>query len=310
MPWPTTKPPEFFARIRRFLALGDDDEIAVVAEPKIDGLSCSLRYEQRRLVLAATRGDGAEGEEITANVAGIAGIPPTLPNSAPALLEVRGEIYMRRADFMALNARQAAAGRPPFANPRNAAAGSARQLDRAGDRAAAVAFLCLCARRNRRAGRNDAIRYPQKTLKPGDLRRPSHGASARTLDDVLAYYREIMEQRPGPCPTKSTAWSYKVDRLDWQERLGFVSRAPRWAIAHKFPPQTGCHDYPRHRHPGRAYRHADPRRATGADRRRRRHRHKCDPAQRGRDPNARMCASATMSSSSALATSSRKWSGC
>ncbi|MGP1396808.1 MAG: NAD-dependent DNA ligase LigA [Inquilinaceae bacterium] len=224
---------EFTARLRRFLNLGEDDELAILAEVKIDGLSASLRYEDRRLVLAGTRGDGQEGEDVTANVRTIASVPRTLPADAPPVVEVRGEIYMNRDDFLTLNAGRAERGEPVFANPRNSAAGSLRQLDPAVTAARPLRFFgyswgevsapmgaTMIEARDRLAGWGFTLNEPA-TL-------------CRSPDEMLAAYRKIMAARPD-LPFDIDGVVYKVDRLDWQERLGFVSRAPRWALAHKFP---------------------------------------------------------------------------
>lgn len=224
---------DFLDRVRRFLGLADNDPVRVVAEPKIDGLSCSLRYEDRRLVLAATRGDGNEGEDITRNVVTIADLPQSLPPDAPDIVEIRGEIYMRRDDFVALNERQAAQGKQIFANPRNAAAGSVRQLDPAITAARPLHFFgyALGDVADNFAVTQDGIK---KTLEKWGFVQAQPYAICDSADDIRAYYRAIMMQRP-ELPYDIDGVVYKVNRLDWQERLGFVSRAPRWAIAHKFP---------------------------------------------------------------------------
>jgi DNA ligase (NAD+) len=223
---------EFVRRVRRFLSLDEDETVAVTAEPKIDGLSCSLRYERGRLVLAATRGDGSVGEDVTPNVRTIADVPQAL-RGAPDVLEVRGEIYMSKEDFAALNARQEAGGGKIFANPRNAAAGSLRQKDPIVTASRPLHFLAhgwgelseplgtmqLLAMR-----KLESLRFPVSNL----LKR------CETIDEVLAHYAAIEVQR-ADLPFDIDGVVYKVGRLEWQERLGFIGRAPRWAIAHKFP---------------------------------------------------------------------------
>ncbi|MBW6532292.1 NAD-dependent DNA ligase LigA [Sphingomonas sp. RRHST34] len=230
---------EFVRRVRRFLRLGDDEPVALTAEPKIDGLSCSLRYEERRLVQALTRGDGTTGEDVTANVLTIDDIPRTLPDGAPAVFEVRGEVYMEKAAFAALNQRLAAEAEASgkearrFANPRNAAAGSLRQKDAAVTQARPLRFLAH--------GWGEASAVPCDTQEAivAALRAwgfPIAGAFARCDDAAaaLAVYRAIEHQR-ADLPFDIDGVVYKVDRLDYQQRLGSVGRAPRWAIAHKFP---------------------------------------------------------------------------
>ena len=222
---------EFVERVRRFLALADDVEVALTAEPKIDGLSCSLRYEKGRLVQAATRGDGAIGEDVTANVRTIADIPQTLGARAPDVFEVRGEVYMAKADFAALN--EALAGTRVFANPRNAAAGSLRQKDATVTAERTLRFLAH--------GWGEASSVPGETQL--GVMEAIRGFGFEVSDllvrclsaaDVLAHYRGIEVQR-ADLPFDIDGVVYKVDRLDWQQRLGQVARAPRWAIAHKFP---------------------------------------------------------------------------
>lgn len=230
---------EFVARVRRFLRLSDDEEIALTAEPKIDGLSCSLRYEQRKLVQALTRGDGATGEDVTANVRTIADIPARLPAGAPGLFEVRGEVYMAKADFAALNQRladeAAVAGKEArqFANPRNAAAGSLRQKDAGVTAQRPLGFLAH--------GWGEAAALPADTqsgvvaaIREWGFPIAADFAAVASVADALSRYRAIEEKR-ADLPFDIDGVVYKVDRLDWQERLGFVARAPRWAIAHKFP---------------------------------------------------------------------------
>ncbi len=229
---------EFVARVRRFLRLGEDEPVALTAEPKIDGLSCSLRYEGRRLVQALTRGDGQVGEDVTANVRTISDIPQTLPAGAPDLFEVRGEVYMEKTAFAALNARLLAEAESPdkarqFANPRNAAAGSLRQKDAAVTAARPLRFLTH--------GWGEASDVPGETqMQVIDAIRgwgfPVAEALRRVerVADALAVYRAIEAER-ADLPFDIDGVVYKVDRLDWQARLGAVGRAPRWAIAHKFP---------------------------------------------------------------------------
>jgi DNA ligase (NAD+) len=229
---------EFVARIRRFLVLADDAPLAFVAEPKIDGLSCSLRYENGRLSLAATRGDGTEGEDVTANVRTIAArtdpdIPPELTGPVPAVLEVRGEVYMTRDEFLAINRRRADAGEPPFANPRNAAAGSLRQLDARITSSRPLRFFgyALGEVSERIADTQWGIR---QRLAAWGFRLNAPAALCTGTAALLAYYDSVQQARPD-LPFDIDGVVYKVDRLDLQERLGFVSRAPRWATAHKFP---------------------------------------------------------------------------
>jgi DNA ligase (NAD+) len=224
---------DFVGRVRRFLNLGDDAPVALTAEPKIDGLSCALRYENGVLVQAATRGDGAVGEDVTANVATIADIPQTLKGSAPAIFEIRGEIYMAKSDFEALNAAQESAGEKLFANPRNAAAGSLRQKDPSVTAARPLRFLAH--------GWGEVSALPRESQYGvmraiADWGLPVSDAlvQVETVDALIAHYRSIEAAR-ADLPFDIDGVVYKVDRLDWQARLGFVAKAPRWAIAHKFP---------------------------------------------------------------------------
>ncbi|PWC50899.1 NAD-dependent DNA ligase LigA [Azospirillum sp. TSA6c] len=224
---------EFDARVRRFLGLSEDAPLTFVAEPKIDGLSCSLRYEKGELVLAATRGDGAEGENVTANVRTIRDVPHRLPAPFPEVLEVRGEVYMSRDDFLAMNAARAEKGEQLFANPRNAAAGSLRQLD-----SSITASRPLCFFGYALGEVSEPIADTQWGIRERlkgwgfQLNRPAELCDGK--DKLLAYYEGIGRRRAG-LPFDIDGVVYKVDSLELQQRLGFVSRAPRWAIAHKFP---------------------------------------------------------------------------
>jgi DNA ligase (NAD+) len=253
---------EFVGRVRRFLALAPDARVVMTAEPKIDGLSCSLRYEKGDLVFAATRGDGTVGEDVTANVRTISDVPQRLlpsreregqgeglsemggdnpsPNPSrkregniPDLLEIRGEVYMSKADFEALNERQGAAGGKIFANPRNAAAGSLRQKDPGITAARPLRFLAH--------GWGELSEPLGDTQLEAMKRIGSFGIPVTDLlvrcdgvDEMLAHYRAIEKAR-ADLPFDIDGVVYKVDRLDWQERLGQVARAPRWGLAHKFP---------------------------------------------------------------------------
>ena len=224
---------EFVARVRRFLALPPEAEVAMTAEDKIDGLSCSLRYENGRLVRAATRGDGQVGEDVTANVAHIGDIPQELTGDAPAVFEIRGEVYMAKADFAALNAAQEEKGDRLFANPRNAAAGSLRQKDVSVTASRPLRFLAH--------GWGAASEVPGETQFDVMQQIAAWGVPVSPLlvrclsvEAMVEHYRSIGAQRPG-LPYDIDGVVYKVDRLDWQERLGFVAKAPRWGLARKFP---------------------------------------------------------------------------
>ncbi len=223
---------EFVVRVRRFLSLPAGATVVLTAEPKIDGLSCSLRYEDGVLAMAATRGDGAVGEDVTANVRTIGEIPQRI-EGAPSILEVRGEIYMSKADFAALNDRQETAGGKIFANPRNAAAGSLRQKDPTITAARPLRFLAhgwgelsesLGATQSEAMARLAALGFPVSDL----------FATVETVDQALAHYAAIETAR-ADLPFDIDGVVYKIDRLDWQDRLGQVGRAPRWGLAHKFP---------------------------------------------------------------------------
>ena len=220
---------EFDARVRRFLNLAADVEVALTAEPKIDGLSASLRYEGGVLVHGATRGDGTTGEDVTANLRTVADIQQQLPRGAPAVVEVRGEVYMAKADFLAMNA----ASERQFANPRNAAAGSLRQLDVEVTRARPLRFFAH--------GWGEVSDVPAGTQAAMMAAIAGWGfpVSDRlkvcaTVEAALAVYRAIEADRAA-LPFDIDGVVYKVDRLDWQARLGQVARSPRWALAHKFP---------------------------------------------------------------------------
>ena len=224
---------EWVARVRRFLSLADDAPLAFTAEDKIDGLSCSLRYEKGVLVRAATRGDGQVGEDVTPNVAFIPDIPQSIAGEVPDVFEVRGEVYMAKADFLALNAAQEDAGGKLFANPRNAAAGSLRQKDATVTAKRPLKFWAH--------GWGAASAVPGATQQQvvDALREWGFPVSAlfRRVEDtrgLLGSYDAIGEARP-ELPYEIDGVVYKVDRLDYQQRLGFVAKAPRWALAHKFP---------------------------------------------------------------------------
>ncbi|HSI17162.1 MAG TPA: NAD-dependent DNA ligase LigA [Sphingomonas sp.] len=232
---------EFVARVRRFLSLAADEPVALTAEPKIDGLSCSLRYERGQLVQALTRGDGAVGEDVTANVRTIGDIPERLSGSAPEVFEIRGEVYMAKSDFAALNARLLAEAEATgdaskarqFANPRNAAAGSLRQKDASVTASRPLRFLAH--------GWGETSAIPGETqldvmhaIEAWGLPVSELLIRAADAEAALAHYARIEAER-AELPFDIDGVVYKVDRLDWQARLGAVARAPRWALAHKFP---------------------------------------------------------------------------
>lgn len=225
---------EFVARVRRFLSIAPDGRLDFTAEPKIDGLGISLRYEGGELIQAATRGDGYEGEDVTANVATINAIPNRLNGAdVPQVMEVRGEIFLGHADFRELNAAQAASGQKVFANPRNAAAGSLRQLDPAVTARRPLKFF--------------AYTWGEVSALPADTQMGVIAAFAgwglptnpfvqvcASAEELVAYHQKIEHER-GDLDYDIDGVVYKVNSIPLQERLGYVSRAPRWAIAHKFP---------------------------------------------------------------------------
>jgi DNA ligase (NAD+) len=222
---------DFVASVRRFLSLSPDDELVFTAEPKIDGLSMSLRYERGKLVTAATRGDGTTGENVTANIRTIEEIPNELSGNAPDLVEVRGEVYMRRDDFLALNKRMAESGRV-FANPRNSAAGSLRQLDPEITRSRPLKFFAYAWGETSEPlakTQYDAV----KRIADWGFVTNEQMVRCRSVEEMLQHYHAIEAGR-AELPYDIDGVVYKVDRLDLQERLGFRSRSPRWATAHKF----------------------------------------------------------------------------
>src|SRR5450631_753304 len=225
---------DFVARIRRFLKLADDEKIAFSAEPKIDGLSMSLRYEDGELITAATRGDGAEGEDVTANIKTLKDVPQQLKGrNVPKICEVRGEVYMTKGDFLKLNERQKTAGEPIFANPRNSAAGSLRQKDPSVTVSRPLRFFAYAWGQMSEmpaASQSGMIKwFGACGFKTNPLTKICH-----SVEQLVAFHRDI-ELHRAKLDYDIDGVVYKVDRLDWQERLGFVSRSPRWAIAHKFP---------------------------------------------------------------------------
>ena len=225
---------EFVERLRRFLRLSANEKVVFTAEPKIDGLSCTLLYEDGRLNRGATRGDGSEGEDVTANVRTLEDIPAELRGrGVPQLCEVRGEVYMTKSAFLALNERQKVAGRQIFANPRNSAAGSLRQLDASITASRPLGFFAYSW--------GEMSELPATTQSGMIKWFAAHGFKTNPLmqvcdstDAMLVFHHDIEAQR-GALDYDIDGVVYKVDRLDWQQRLGFVSRNPRWAIAHKFP---------------------------------------------------------------------------
>ncbi|MBV17473.1 MAG: DNA ligase (NAD(+)) LigA [Thalassospira sp.] len=224
---------DFLARIRRFLSLTAHSPIEVVGEPKIDGLSLSLRYENRQLVTAATRGDGSEGEDVTANVAHIGDIPQTLPDDAPDVVEIRGEVYMARSAFQKLNEVQAAANAKTFANPRNAAAGSLRQLDPTISAKRPLRFFAYSFGELSESLAQTQWEFLHKVEGWGFVTNPLTRL-LNDADEIMAFYEDLGKQRPD-LDYDIDGIVYKVNDFELQLRLGFVSRSPRWAIAHKFP---------------------------------------------------------------------------
>lgn len=228
----------YLDRVRRGLEretdLKPDAEIAYSCEAKIDGLSISLRYEDGEFVQGATRGDGTTGEDVTANLKTIKDIPHKLKGrSVPKAIDVRGEVYMERKAFLELNARQVAAGEKAYVNPRNTAAGSLRQLDPEITAARPLRFFAYAWGEAEPRSWKTHSEY-LKLLKEWGFRTNPLTRLCRTPGEVRAFYNKIGEERP-ELPYDIDGVVYKVDRIDWQERLGFVSRAPRWAVAHKFP---------------------------------------------------------------------------
>ena len=223
---------EFLARVRRFLGLSDEEAVDIVCEPKIDGLSVSLRYEKGAFVQGATRGDGSTGEDITENLKTLSEIPKMLKD-APDVLEVRGEVYMTKKDFAALNRAQEDSEQRVFANPRNAAAGSLRQKDPAVTASRPLSLFAYAWGEMSGPVAQTHWDYLER-LRIWEFPTNPLAELQSELEQCLAFYRRIEEARAG-LDYDIDGMVYKVNRLDWQDRLGQVSRAPRWAVAHKFP---------------------------------------------------------------------------
>jgi DNA ligase (NAD+) len=224
---------DFVDRIRRFLRLPETEKLVFTAEPKIDGLSLSLRYQNGELVRGATRGDGTEGEDVTANVKTVKAIPHKLKGKdVPAVCEIRGEIYMTKTDFLALNKRQAEAGGQIFANPRNSAAGSLRQKDPSITASRPLGFFAYSWGELSERPADTQSGMLQWFDKAGFDTNPLWKIVA-SMEEMIAFHRLIESER-AQLDYDIDGVVYKIDRLDWQERLGFVSRSPRWAVAHKF----------------------------------------------------------------------------
>ncbi|GAA4662798.1 NAD-dependent DNA ligase LigA [Bartonella pachyuromydis] len=224
---------EFIERVRRFLRLPETQILEITAEPKIDGLSLSLRYEKGRLVCAATRGDGTVGENVTANARTISDIPQVLQGNFPDILEVRGEVYMRREDFQALNMNQQERGKLVFANPRNAAAGSLRQLDSRITASRKLQFFAYACGEVNEVFAKTQMEMMEKLKEYGFVINPFTKVF-KTVEEIISYYHDIEERRHS-LSYDIDGIVYKINDLMLQMRLGFVSRSPRWAIAHKFP---------------------------------------------------------------------------
>ena len=224
---------DFAASVYRFLGRIPDDSIAFTAEPKIDGLSMSLRYERGKLVTAATRGDGTVGENVTANILTIKEIPPELPAGVPDVVEVRGEVYMAKSDFAALNAQMAAEGKQTYVNPRNTAAGSLRQLDPKMTAARKLRFFAYAWGEVSEMPTDTQMGMVEKFRDWGFPVNPLM-KQLSSVDEIIAHYNDIGLKRAS-LDYDIDGVVYKVDRLDLQQRLGFRSRSPRWATAHKFP---------------------------------------------------------------------------
>ncbi|MBB2753460.1 UNVERIFIED_ORG: DNA ligase (NAD+) [Rhizobium aethiopicum] len=224
---------DFVASVYRFLGRLPDQSIAFTAEPKIDGLSMSIRYENGRLVTAATRGDGTTGENVTANIRTIAEIPSELPKGVPAVVEIRGEVYMAKSDFLALNRQMEAEGKQTYVNPRNTAAGSLRQLDAKVTASRKLKFFAYAWGEMAEMPEDTQFGMVQIFKKWGFPVNPLM-KRLNSVADILAHYDEIGLERPD-LDYDIDGVVYKVDSLELQQRLGFRSRSPRWATAHKFP---------------------------------------------------------------------------
>lgn len=224
---------DFLARVRRFLGLSDTDTVEYVCEPKIDGLSFSAIYEKGRFVRGATRGDGTEGEDITANLRHV--LPDSLKGGNwPEILEIRGEVYMRKRDFAVLNAVQEAAGKPIFANPRNAAAGSLRQLDASITASRKLSYFAYGWGELSEPVADTQWDVLERLAEWGLVVNFIRMTKAQDVSGIMAYYNQLQIERAG-LEYDIDGVVHKVNRLDYQQRLGFVARAPRWAVAHKFP---------------------------------------------------------------------------